>query len=320
MILAETVTFGSAGLDRRADVREDAAKLAALLADPSSRAICMFKGKPLFNVETGLLAPLELHHEALKDASPWPLFLGVLDEKAYFAYDFSAWSPAEDNTDSAGFLDPSLTTHPALPDKLRFADLRANLSWISAKDGELAATARGILEWHRSHKFCANCGVKSEVAKGGWQRDCPACERSHFPRTDPVVITLITHENKVLVGRSPHWPEKMYSLLAGFMEPGETIEAAVRRETLEESGIKVGPVTYLASQPWPFPASLMIGCRGEAINTEITLDPNELEDAIWLTREEAALAEAGNHPTVETARKGSIAQFLVHNWLADRLD
>ena len=120
--------------------------------------------------------------------------------------------------------------------------------------------------------------------------------------------------------RSPQWPEGMYSLLAGFMEPGETIEAAVRREVLEESGIKVGAVSYLASQPWPFPASLMIGCQGAALNTEITIDPNELEDAIWLTREEAALAEAGNHPSIETARKGSIAQFLVHNWLADTLD
>ncbi|MEO0917723.1 MAG: NAD(+) diphosphatase, partial [Pseudomonadota bacterium] len=161
---------------------------------------------------------------------------------------------------------------------------------------------------------------ESMMAMAGWQRDCPACGHHHFPRTDPVVIMLITHGNAVLVGRSPGWPEGMYSLLAGFVEPGETVEAAVRREVFEEVGVRVGPVRYLASQPWPFPASLMLGCAGDALSTDLTLDPNEIEDALWVSREEMAKAFSGTHPTILPARKGAIAHFLLRAWLADRLD
>jgi NAD+ diphosphatase len=131
---------------------------------------------------------------------------------------------------------------------------------------------------------------------------------------------LITHGNDLLLGRSPGWPEGMYSLLAGFIEPGETMEAAVRREVAEETAVRVGHVDYLASQPWPYPSSLMFGCRGEALSREITIDPAELEDALWISREELAEALAGRHPTLLPARKGAIAQFLMENWLADRLD
>ena len=174
MILAETVTFGSAGLDRRADLRESEADLASAMADPTARAICMYRGKPLFDIETGQLAPIPLNHKALEDAGPTPLFLGILEDVAYFAYDFSRWTPPEGDDFAAGFLDPSQTKHPAFPENLAFADLRANLSWVTPQDGELAATARGILEWHRSHKFCAKlAGEESIMAKGGWQRDCP---------------------------------------------------------------------------------------------------------------------------------------------------
>jgi NAD+ diphosphatase len=130
---------------------------------------------------------------------------------------------------------------------------------------------------------------------------------------------LVTHGNRVLLGRSPGWPAGMYSCLAGFIEPGETIEAAVRRETQEEAGVTVGPVRYLASQPWPFPASLMIGCHAEALTDTITIDPAELESAIWLTREQMITVMAGEHPTVKPARKGAIAHFLIANWLADSL-
>lgn len=130
---------------------------------------------------------------------------------------------------------------------------------------------------------------------------------------------LVTRGNSVLLGRSPGWPEGMYSLLAGFVEPGETVEAAVRRETWEETGIRVGAVDYLASQPWPFPASLMIGCRAEAVSSEIRIDANEIEDALWLSREDAMQAMAGEH-RILPARKGAIAHFLLTRWLADRLD
>ena len=155
---------------------------------------------------------------------------------------------------------------------------------------------------------------------GGWQRDCAACGSHHFPRTDPVVIMLITNGNNVLMGRSPGWPEGMYSLLAGFIEPGETMEAAVRREVFEESGVRVSDVRYLASQPWPFPASLMFGCAGNALNSDITIDPSEIEDALWVSREEMVRVFAGQHPKINPARKGAIAHFLLENWLADRLD
>ena len=154
----------------------------------------------------------------------------------------------------------------------------------------------------------------------GWQRDCPACNAHHFPRTDPVAIMLIIRGNSVLVGRSHGWPEAMYSLLAGFVEPGETIEAAVRREVFEEAGIRVGAVRYLASQPGPFPSSLMFGCHGEALNGALTVDPDEIEDAIWVSREELMDVFAGNSDRIKPARKGSIAHFLLRNWLADRLD
>jgi NAD+ diphosphatase len=182
------------------------------------------------------------------------------------------------------------------------------------------ATAKAVLHWHRSHGFCAVCGVASEVSQGGWQRTCPACGAHHFPRTDPVVIMLVTRGNSVLLGRSPAWPEGMYSLLAGFVEPGETLEAAVRREVLEEAGVHCGAVSYLASQPWPFPASLMFGARAEALSEAIVLDPEELEHALWVTREEMVTVMAGLHPTIKPARNGAIAHFILVNWLADRLD
>ena len=193
------------------------------------------------------------------------------------------------------------------------------MALLSRDGAELVAAAKGILSWHESHQFCANCGAPFEMTEAGWQRNCPSCHTSHFPRTDPCVIMLITHGNKVLLGRSPHWPEKMYSLLAGFMEPGETIEAAVRREVIEENGITVGPVDYMTSQPWPFPSSLMIGCEGIATSTNIKLDENELEDALWTTKEDLIESLCGNSDDILPARKGSIAQFLIENWLKDSI-
>ena len=188
------------------------------------------------------------------------------------------------------------------------------------RDAEIAATAKSMFSWHRSHRFCAKCGSESKMTMAGWQRNCPDCGAPHFPRTDPVVIMLITHGNRVLMGRSPGWPEGMFSLLAGFVEPGETIEAAVRREVEEETSVKVGQVDYLASQPWPYPSSLMIGCDGEALSLDIDVDPNEIEDARWFSREEIADAFAGRNPVLKPARKGAIAHFILWNWLADRLD
>src|SRR5690606_6147260 len=152
------------------------------------------------------------------------------------------------------------------------------------------------------------------------QRVCGACGAQHFPRTDPVVIMLITRGNSTLLGRSPGWPEGTYSCLAGFMEPGETMQAAVRRAGAEGTRVRVGAVRYLASQPGPYPASLMRGAAGEALDETIILDPNELEAARWVSREDLARAFAGDHPEIRAPRRGAIAGFILGNWLADRLD
>ncbi len=312
---AETVTFGSGGVDRAAELRANA----ATLAQTASQIILMWRGKPMLTGDA--LVRVSADHAVLADAGADLVLLGREDGAPVFAADLSGWTPADlDDATLNTFLDPSEQRHPALPDGPVFAELRSVMTRLSRADAELAATARAIFGWHRSHRFCAACGAQSAFAMGGWQRDCPACDTHHFPRTDPVVIMLITHGNSVLVGRSPGWPEGMYSLLAGFVEPGETLEAAVRREVFEESGITVGEVSYLSSQPWPFPSSLMFGCRGAALDTKITIDPAEIEDARWVTREEMADVFAGQHPEILPARKGAIAHFLLENWLADRLD
>ena len=320
MRIAETVTFGGSGLDRAANLRRDAAGVAALW--PGARVLLMWRGRPLLRGGAGL-GWLAAEH-ALAGGLDSAIFLGLDGGAdgglAVFAQDISAWAPVEPMATSAGFFDISVQPHPDLADDLAFHDLRAVMALLTPRDAELAATAKALLEWHRGHGFCAACGAKSDMVHAGWQRSCPACQAQHFPRTDPVVIMLITHGNQVLLGRGPTWPEGMYSLLAGFVEPGETIEAAVRREVFEESGIRVGAVDYLASQPWPFPASLMIGCRGEALSDAITLDPEELQDARWVSREDMVAAYAGSHPLIKPGRRGAIAHFLISNWLADRLD
>lgn len=317
MRLAETVTFGGSGLDRAAHLRKDADRLAEVWAGGS--VLPVWRGKPLMQRSGGLgwVAPgsVVLHGGGA------PVFLGLDDGQARFAVDISDWSPeAGAEAVQGGFLDQSEQGHPGLSDDYAFAELRAAMLRLTAREAELAATAKAVLQWHRSHGYCSACGAASVPVAAGWQRSCPTCAAQHFPRTDPVVIMLVTRGNSVLIGRSPGWPEGMYSCLAGFVEPGETIEAAVRREVLEEAGVRLGAVRYLASQPWPFPASLMLGCAAEALTDEITLDPEELEDAIWVTREEMVDVMAGLHPRIKPARKGAIAHFLIQNWLADQLD
>ncbi|MGE0008529.1 MAG: NAD(+) diphosphatase, partial [Parvibaculaceae bacterium] len=164
--------------------------------------------------------------------------------------------------------------------------------------GELAtlAQARSLLHWHQRHRFCANCGQETEMRDGGYRRHCPRCAADHFPRTDPVAIIVVRHADTFLLGREASWATGRYSALAGFIEPGETIEEAARREVWEESGIRVGVVTYVASQPWPFPSSLMIGLIGEALNRDIVVDKTELEDARWFSRAEIRLMLAERHP------------------------
>lgn len=322
MKTAELVTFGGSALDRAGEVRNAPDVVRFMRRSADARAILFWRGKPLIHRgRPAALIRLPMDHPILEHAAPDSILLGREDGAARFAFDLSTWEPEDlDAIALGGFLDPSEQHHPDLPEDHVFAELRRVMTWLNPRDAELAATGRAIFSWHDAHKFCAKCGAASDMAHAGWQRNCISCNASHFPRTDPVVIMLITHGDKVLMGRSPGWPQGMFSLLAGFVEPGETLEAAVRREVFEEAGVRVGEVGYLSSQPWPFPASLMFGCSGVAISEEITIDPVEIEAAMWVTRDEMMQVFAGQHPVILPARKGAIAHFLLENWLADTLD
>lgn len=181
---------------------------------------------------------------------------------------------------------------------LTVRDLRSIAVEAALASGEIGmlAQARSLLQWHATHRFCARCGGATAPGAAGGRRDCSACGAQHFPRTDPVAIMLVSRGDLCLLGRQRHFAPGMYSALAGFISPGETIEDAVRREVLEEAGVAVGAVRYMASQPWPFPSSLMIGCLGEALGDDLTVDHEELEDARWFTRDEARLMLARTHP------------------------
>ena len=181
--------------------------------------------------------------------------------------------------------------------------------------GEIAQ-ASALLSWNKNCRFCGTCGTLTRSDAGGYKRICTGCEKEHFPRTDPVTIMLVTHGDTCLLARSARFPENMVSCLAGFVEPGETIEEAVRRETLEESGIRVGAVTYIASQPWPFPHSLMIGCMAEALNSDIVLEADELESGGWFTRTDVQAMIDDVHPeSAQVPPPGSIAHYLIRQWV-----
>lgn len=319
--IAETVTFGGSGLERVAELRGDVQALARLWQHAGARVLLLWRGKCLVDEQApGQLLWLPAQAKLIAALGAQAVFLGRDDRGAFFALDMSDLWEFEPPSDPDSFLDTAHQQLPQLPPGQVFVELRVLMSGLSARDCELAAMARAVFSWHESHRFCARCGAPSHMTDGGWQRRCDSCGASHFPRTDPVVIMLVTAGNKVLVGRSPGWPAGMYSLLAGFVEPGETIEAAVRREVAEETGVRIGRVAYLASQPWPFPTSLMIGAWGEALSQEIVIDPQEIEDACWLGREEVMEVFAGTHPRILPPRAGAIATFLLENWLADQLD
>lgn len=325
------LTFGGSGLDRAAHLRGDPAALSAAQSDPRARVVPLWRGKPLVTggpdggCVTGL-GWLPVGQPGLEMAGP-SIFLGLDDRDdgaddgaPRFACDLSGWTPdTPPDGPLDGFTDLTEQVHPDFPAGARFAELRAVMTRLVARDAELAATARALVDWHARHGFCACCGAESLLAQAGWQRDCPTCGGRHFPRTDPVVIMLVTRGDRVLLGRSPGWPDRMYSLLAGFVEPGETLEAAVRREVFEEAGVRVGRVGYLTSQPWPFPASLMIACRAEALSDAITIDTTEMDDVRWASRDDVLAAAMGVHPDITAARRGAVARHVLDRWLADDL-
>lgn len=188
---------------------------------------------------------------------------------------------------------------------------------LSAADAPVFAAALSLARWHSRHRFCANCGAETQSVRGGWSRRCGDCSAEHFPRVDPVVIMLAEHDGRILLGRQPHYPPRRYSALAGFLEVGETIESAVARELGEEAGIEVTDVTYVASQPWPFPSSLMIGCTARSLGDQLVIDRTELEDARWFTREEIVEAIEGREgASFDAPPRYAIARTLLEHWLA----
>jgi len=259
------MAFIHSPLDRKANHRSDDAWLRSRLADQNAKFIQVFGDG------------VRMAGEALITARPDKLenavFLGE-DEKTQAWFAFAGNSEGE-----MVALRPLMTGH-VLP--------QAKLS--------ILAQARSLIHWHERHGFCANCGTKTEMTDAGYRRYCPSCKTDHFPRTDPVVIMAVKHEGKILLGRQKAWAPGMYSAIAGFMEPGETIEQAVAREVLEETGVVTGKVRYVTSQPWPFPSSLMIGCVAEAEGATIKLDEKELEHARWFTLDEVRQMRDGTHP------------------------
>lgn len=205
----------------------------------------------------------------------------------------------------------------ALPQTIKAIDYRSVYMQGLLAAEPLCELAQGasLLAWHANHLYCGRCGQRTQSRIGGYKRVCPSCAAEQFPRLDPVAIMLVVSDERCVLGRSPHFAPSMYSALAGFIEPGETIENAVRREVLEESGIRLGRVAYHASQPWPFPYSLMIGCYGEALNDNIVFDANELEDCRWFSRDDVIAIMAGEHRDgIVMPPGGAIAHHLIRHW------
>jgi NAD+ diphosphatase len=281
--------FTGGTVDRADRVRHEPALLAAAEADPRARLLVLHGLDP-----------------ALDDAGRliWTAFDVSGGERLFLGYDDGV---------------PLFAAAPApgvpLPGG-RSPALFAMLDRFHAADAPLYAAARSLVDWHSRHGFCAVCGTATAIFRAGWARRCPNCHAEHFPRVDPVVIMLAESGDRVLLGRQPSWPQGRYSALAGFLEVGESIEEAVRREIHEEAGIRIGAVRYVASQPWPFPSSLMIACIGAAESEEIEIDVHELEDARWFTREEVRQALARDPAaTFGAPPPYAIAHTLLTAWV-----
>ena len=272
--------FSGDGLDRADALRADADAIARLADGPQARELVWCDGLPAIGDDGSLV---------WQDVDAADLFLG---------------------------LDGGQPRFTAIPDYVegpRTAfGVMANLT---AEEAPVFAAALSLGGWHRRHAFCASCGSRTRIVRGGWSRACPACGAEHYPRVDPVVIMLAEHEGSLLLGRQPQYPPGRYSALAGFVETGETIEAAVARELKEEAGIDVEDVTYVASQPWPFPSSLMVGCWARSLGGELRIDTAELEDARWFGRDQIAAALRDDGP-FQPPPRFAIARTLLEHWLA----
>jgi NAD+ diphosphatase len=301
-----SIGFNINPLDRRSDKRDNPAFIDALRHDPAARFLVFDGDVPLLK-RGSEHDPWFLASDAAEFGQPLQsIFLGQeRDGSGRFALGFKLGLEHEDPSRGA--------VHHRI-------DLRSIALQGLVSDAVLGmlGQAKSTLDWHRRHSFCANCGTKSRATAAGWQRVCDACGARHFPRVDPVVIMLAIDGERCLLGRQRQFTPGMYSALAGFLEPGETVEDAVRREVLEEARVTCGQVAYFASQPWPFPSSLMIGCFAQASDTDIVIDTTELEDARWFSRTEIAAMLAGTHADGLSAPKPfAIAHHLLKAYVAE---
>ncbi len=294
--------FGANPLDRGERVRRDDTWLAARIRDPASRFLPFWNLNVLLTADNPA-APAWLPPDrvATPSITVEPCFLGLRDATAHFAIDVSELDDpvAELNLDG-----------------LQFEEVRAAGAVLPATDAGIVAQARAQIDWHHRHRFCSVCGSPSDPQRGGQVRKCPDCGAQHFPRTDPVIIVVVSRGDRCILGQSRGRLSrmKMYSALAGFIDQGESIEEAVRREVMEEAGIRVGDVRYHSSQPWPFPSSLMIGCHAEAISTEIKFDEVEMSDVRWVNRADVLRALAGENPELNVPAEIAIAHHLIKAW------
>jgi NAD+ diphosphatase len=295
-------------LDRAAHLRGDDARLLTLEGHRDARAYVINRDSLVVKREAAGPRVLLGIDEALKfGANPGTVFLGLRDGAPVFGMGIS---PAA--------VETLLTREDVAVTELRGMVMQGV---VPAHQLSAIAMAKSLVNWHQRHGYCANCGSRTAMREGGWKRDCPNCKAEHFPRTDPVVIMLVTSGDKVLLGRQKHFPPGMYSCLAGFVEVAETIEDAVRREIFEESGVRCTDVRYYMTQPWPYPSSLMIGCTARATTGDIVVDRTELEDARWFDRREATLMIKREHPDgLAGPHPFAIAHHLLARWLHDGPD
>jgi NAD+ diphosphatase len=314
----EGLGFAADPLDRATDRRDNVEAIAALRARADARAILIARDMPVMMKSAAGLDPLlPLDEIAALGGARAEVLLGVWPGGApVFAALLGDEAVVEESNASDGFLDRRVLVACGRDD-LKLVDLRSIAAGglVPADRASMLATAKAVMHWHARRRFCSNCGSLTEVAAAGWRRECGKCGMQHFPRTDPVVIMLAVDGDECLLGRQPRFPKGMYSALAGFVEPGETIEAAVKREILEETGVACGEVHYFASQPWPFPSSLMIGCFARAESRAVVVDRTELEDARWFKRDETLALLERRHPDRLTAPiPMAIAHHLIKGW------
>lgn len=297
----EFCLFAAEPLDRASDERTNPDWVAARLSDPDSILVPMWRGDPLTRGNDATFLSAAARRE-FPPAAPIA-FLGLQDGKAHFAIDVSdAPDPA-----AAPFADIG-----------RYMPLREAASVLAESDLAIIGHARWLFDWHRRHRFCANCGAPTTASDGGAKRQCAECKAEHFPRSDPVAIVLAVHEDACLLGRSPRFPPGYLSALAGFVEAAETPEACAIRELREEAGVVLSNVRYHFSQPWPFPSSLMMGFTGDAADRNLKLDQKEIEEARWIDLGHARkLLDGGEHDGVRLPPRFTIARRLIEKWAGD---